>query len=127
MKSGTTRGYQFWAFLFGLLSFLCLIGPFVGFGIAALAGGALVYEKVAFVGTVFVVLIMSVVAAVNKVALRSRVWIVLFGLWLCLDSFLLPLLVVGACQIVDELVISPLRAHCAAKASINAEIDKRGF
>lgn len=125
--SKTTKSYRRLAFLMGLLSFLCLVGPFAYYGIEALIGGALVYEKVALVGSVFVVLIMTVIAAVNKIALRSRIWILLFGVFLCLDHFLVPLIVVGACQIADELVFSPLRRHFASKASINIEIDKRGI
>lgn len=127
MKSNTTRTYEFWAAIFGLLSFACLVGPFAYYGIAALAGGALVVEKVALAASVLVVLIMTLVAAVNKIALKSRVWILLFGIFICLDNFFVPLVIVGGCQIADELIFSPLRRHFAAKASINAEIDKRGI
>lgn len=126
-KSKITRGYEFWAFLFGLLSFLSLVGPFLYFGIAALAGGALVVEKVALVGSVLVVGIMTLVALVNNVALRSRIWIVLFALYLCLDSFILPLFIIGACQLANELIFTPLRRHFAEKVSINIEIDRRGL
>lgn len=125
MTSKTTRNYHILSFVFGLLSLLCIIGPFLYYGGVALAGGALVVEKAALVASVLVVGIMTAVAAVNKVALRSRIWIVLFALFLCLDNFLVPLIVVGGCQIADELIINPLYKHFAAKASINAEIDKR--
>lgn len=126
-KSKTTRGYEFWAFLFGLLSFLTLVGPFAYYGIAALAGSALAYEKVALAGSVLVVGIMTLVSLVNNIALRSRIWIVLFALYICLDSFIVPLFIIGACQLANELVFSPLRRHFAEKASINLEIDKRGI
>lgn len=126
-KSKITRHYEFWAFLFGLLSFLALVGPFAYYGIAALAGSALVYEKVALAGSVLVVGIMTLISLVNNVALRSRIWIVLFALYICLDSFIVPLFIIGACQLANELVFSPLRRHFAEKASINLEIDKRGI
>lgn len=125
--SKTTKSYRFWAGLMGFLSFLCLVGPFAYYGIEALIGGALVYEKVALVGSVFVVLIMTIVAAINKIALKSSIWILLFGVFLCLDNFLVPLVVIGITQVADELVFTPLHKHFAAKASINAEIDKRGI
>lgn len=126
-KSKITRNYEFWAFLFGLLSFLSLVGPFAYYGITALAGGALVIEKVALVGSVLVVGIMTLISLVNNVALRSRIWIVLFALYLCLDNFILPLFIIGVCQLANELIFTPLRRHFANKASINIEIDKRGL
>ena len=127
MKSKITRSYEFKAFICGLLSLACLIGPFIYYSIAALSNEGLVYEKVALAGSVLVVGIMTLVSIVNNIALRSRIWIVLFALYLCLDSFIVPLFVIGACQIANELIFSPLRKHFAQKASINLEIDKRGL
>lgn len=126
MKSKITRSYELKAFICGLFSFACLIGPFIYYSIEALLNEGLVYEKVALAGSVIVVGIMTLVSLVNNIALRSRIWIVLFALYLCLDSFIIPLFVIGACQIANELIFSPLRKHFAQKASINIEIDKRG-
>lgn len=125
-KSKITRHYELWAFIFGIISFFALVGPFAYYGIEVLIGGCLVYEKVALVGSVLIVGIMTIISLINNVALKSRIWIVLFALYICLDSFIVPLFIIGSCQLAREIVFIPLRRHFAAKASINLEIDKRG-
>lgn len=123
--SNITKKYRKLSFLFGLLSFCALVGPIAYYAIEAFVGGSLAIEKVALAGSVLVVLIMTAVAAVNKIAMKSRIWILLFALFLCLDNFLVPLIVIGSCQIADELILTPLHKHFKTKASINTEIDKR--
>ncbi len=125
--SKITKHYRRLSFFFGLLSFLAIVGPLLYYGIVAVAGDALVIEKMTLAASVLVVLVMTAVAMVNKIALKSRIWILLFALFLCLDHFLVPLLVVGICQVADELILSPLHKHFKNKASINIEIDKRGI
>lgn len=92
----------------GILSVLLMFGPLVGFSIAALSSGALVEHKVTLCATVFIVLILSALAALRKVAMRSRIYVLLIGLYLALGYLLPALVVIGACQLIDEVVVSPL-------------------
>ena len=71
------------------------------------------------------VIIMSIVAAVNKIALRSRVWILLIGLWICLDNFMLPIIVIACTQIADEIIFTPLHNYFKTRLVINKQIDGR--
>lgn len=92
-----TKTYRIWFWILAVLSFLLCVGPLAAYSVSALIAADLVIEKVALASTVFIVLIMSVVSWLNKIALRSRLWIILIGLYICLDSIMTPLIIIAAC------------------------------
>ena len=103
-----TRNYRFISILLVVCSILLNVAPLGTYAIIGLSEANLVTEKVALVSTVFVVLILSVIAWVNKTTMRSRIWVVILGLYFCLDNFLTPLIIIAITQVVDEWLISPL-------------------
>lgn len=121
----TKKYHRIWL-VFAILSLLLNVGPLAAYSIIALAGASLVIEKVTLSMTVLVVLIMTAIAFLNKTTMKSRVFVIIIGLYLCLDHFITPLLVISACQIVDEWIASPISKHYKNKFNINKEIDKRG-
>ena len=81
-----TKKYNRLYWTFFILSLLLNAGPlFYYIGEAAL-GGALIHEKVSLSLLVIVVLIMSIVSWANKIVLRSKIWILIIGLYFCLDN-----------------------------------------
>ena len=125
MTTATTKKYKrAWLVLtiLGLLANLC---PLVVYSIKAIVCSDLVYQKVALCSTVFIVVILTLVSMVNKIALRSRLWIILIGLYVCLDQILEPLILIAACQILDELFICPLKKACHSRFVINKQLDRR--
>ena len=120
-----TKKYRaiFWSLV--VLSILLQVGPLVTYGIIGYVESDLVTEKVALSMTVVIVGVLTVVAFINKVALRSRLWIILIGLYFALDYILVPLLIVACCQIADELIVTPLKKHYKTKLTISKEMDKR--
>lgn len=120
-----TKKYSRLSKLFAFLSFLLMVGPLASFTISAFITSTVITEKVMLTMTLFIVLIMSLVAWFNKITLRSRVWVIIIGLYFILDSFIAPLLIIGSCQIVDEWFISPIHKHYKNLYIINKEIDKR--
>ena len=121
----TTYRFKWLTITLSILSFLLYAGPFLIYTTLGLFSDALVVEKVSLVSTILIVGIMSLVAAANKMVLRSRLWILLIGLYVCLDNIMTPLVIVAVCQVVDELIVSPLKRYCKTKTSINAELDRR--
>lgn len=113
--------------LFSLLHILFFIGPIATYTIMGFIEGTAVVEKVGLSLTLIIVLILTLVSLVNKIALRSKVWILLVGFWLCLDNILIPLIVIAVTQVLDELIISPLKDYYKEKVHINKEMDKRGI
>lgn len=112
--------------LLSTVSVLLNIGPLLGYIIASVIQADLVTEKIALSMTILIVVILTLVSIVNKVALRSRLWILLIGMYLCLDSIMTPLIIIAVCQVIDELIVSPLAAHYKTRYRINKEIDLRG-
>jgi hypothetical protein len=108
------------------LSTACNVAPLAAYVIIAFLNADLVVEKVTLTMTILVVLILTMVSIVNKIALRSRLWIVLIGIYIALDNILVPLLIISICQVIDELVISPIKRTVNIKLKINKEIDSRG-
>ena len=80
--SETTKHYRLWYWVFFIFSILLNVSPLAGYAIKAMIESDLIYEKVTLVTTVFIVLIMTCVSLVNKVAMRSRLWVILIGLYL---------------------------------------------
>ena len=120
-----TKTYRIWFWILAVLSFLLCVGPLAAYSVSALIAADLVIEKVALASTVFIVLIMSVVSWLNKIALRSRLWIILIGLYICLDSIMTPLIIIAACQVIDEIIVCPIKNNLSTKLTISKELDKR--
>lgn len=120
-----TKSYRIKYWIFNILSLFCNIFPLAYFTIKALIEADLIHEKVALSMTVFIVLIMTAVSLFSRIELRSRIWIILIGLYACLDYIMIPLIWIASCQVIDELVICPLKRHYKSKLFISKEIDKR--
>lgn len=121
-----TKKYRLAATILLIVSILLNILPLGYYTVDALINAEFIMDQVKLCMTVFVVLIMSIVSWVNKTTSRSKVWVIIIGLYLCLDSFLVPLLLIGTTQIVDEWIVSPLHKSIRNKYIINKQIDKRG-
>lgn len=120
-----TKKTKLWAVLTTIFSILLNIAPIAVYVIIALVNCNLVYQKVALTMTVFVVLIMSIICLVNKATMKSRLWVVLIGLYICLDYILTPLIIIAVCQVLDELIVAPVARHYRQRYKINKEIDLR--
>lgn len=125
MTSTRTRNFRRTYIIFGIISLLLNICPLAVYTIKAACESNLVREKVTLTMTVFIVLILTIVSLINKVTLRSRLWIVLLGIYVCLDNILTPLILIACCQVLDELIIRPLVKSSKNKLVINKQIDKR--
>lgn len=120
-----TKKYTRLSFLFGFLSFLAFFGPIAFFCVQALINSDLVTEKITITMSLLIIIILSLVAVVNKVAMRSRIWIFVIALYIVLDTLIVPFLVIACCQIADELIFTPLHKRYKTLKIINREIDKR--
>ena len=120
-----TKKYRRLFWLFTILSLLLNIAAPAYYVFDGLMGDGIIIEKVALTTSVFIVIILSAVAYINKTSMRSRIWILLLGLYICLDTILTPLLIIAITQILDEWLISPLAKSYRNKLTINKQIDKR--
>lgn len=113
------------AIIFTIVSFLLTWTPIIVYTcLAYCSKTASTNGKVCLTMFISVAVIMSLVCLLNKYTLRCKNWLLLIGLWMCLDKILGCILVLAITQCVDELIISPLAKHYRNKYSINKEITK---
>lgn len=120
-----TQKYRIMYWITAILSILLNILPITYYSIEALLKGEAFHQKLALSMTLLIVIILSLVAFVNKIALRSRLWILLIGLYICLDHIIAPLIMIACCQVADELIVSPIKKFAYSRLIINKQIDKR--
>ena len=123
--SNETKKYKRLSKLFGLLSILCTVFPVAYFTIEAFIQGE-VQEKVTLGCTLIVCLILVALNTIKKRNLRSPVYLMILGIYVCLDNLLSLFLIMAITTMADEFVFSPLHASFKNKAVINKEIDRRG-
>lgn len=129
MDSKRTKQCRAFKWLFKILHFLMLFGPFLYF----IPYGFSVGEKAQTVGLTAmmvissILLILSIVMDVKHRAglFKATLWILVGGVSLCLteiESFIWIMITVS---VLDELVICPLADHYSTALTANVEIDKR--
>lgn len=123
--SPITKKYTISYWIFLIVSILLNVAPLGVYTIRAAVESNLVHEKITLTMTVLVVIILTIISLINKIALRSRLWIIMLGVYFCLGEILTPLIIVAVCQILDELIVCPLKKYFGDKKTINREIDKR--
>ena len=108
------------------LSFALTWGPISTYTIIALRNAkSTTSEKVSLMCLITVGVILSLVCLINKYSLRCRTWLILIGLWACLDSILGTIMVIAITQCLDELIVAPAARHYRRRLAINKEIDRR--
>lgn len=123
--SDMTKHNRRWYRFFSVLSFVLFAGPPIYFIASAFIASTLVVHKITLASAVLVIIILTGISLVNKVAIRSRMWIVIIALFFVLKSIETPIIVIGVTQILDELLIAPSRDHFKRRYVIHKEVDKR--
>ena len=109
-----------------LFSLLLSFGPLMVYLVLSYSSAvAEPVGKITLTAMLGVSVILSFVCLVNKYSPRCRLWLILIGLYMCLDSFIGCILVLAITQCLDELIISPLAKHYRNLHRINREIDRR--
>ena len=125
--SSRTKKLTITAAILTVLSFLLSVGPLVIYSVLAFQNAqASTADKCILLSMLSVGAILSIICIINKYTPRCRIWLVVIGLFLCLDYILGCILVIAITQILDELLVAPMARRMRHKLLINKEIDKRG-
>lgn len=122
--SDVTRNYKLKALIFQCLSTLVLAAPIIYYTILGFINGETT-EKFTLGITFVIAAIMLAINIIFKYHIRSTLWIVVLGIYICLDSIQALLIMVAVGTILDEFLLTPLHKSYKSKANINREIDKR--
>ena len=123
--SNETKKYKRLSKLFGLLSLLCTVFPVAYFTVQAFIQGE-VEEKVTLGCTLIVCLILVALNTIKKENLRSPVYLMILGIYVCLDNLLSLFLIMAITPMTDEFICSPLHTSFKNKAVISKEVERRG-
>ena len=126
MMSDRTKKLKRAAFLLSAASFLLSVGPLLVYTVKALMSGSTTTDKCLLLSCISIGVILSLVCVINKYSPRCRIWLILIGLYVCLDNIIGCIITLAITQILDELLVCPLAKIFRQKYSINKEIDKRG-
>lgn len=122
--SDITKHYRTAYWVTRILSICLTVVPMLVFCIMGFAQGE-TKEKLALGCTITVAVILCVLNVLMKYSIRSTVWILMIGIYLCLENIMPMILTVAVCTIIDEFVVSPLCKSYKTKLTINKEMDKR--
>lgn len=109
----------------GLISFLLNVVPVIVFVIIGfIQGGVKQKVSLSFLGVAALVLgfLMLLFKANLK---RTLFWIMMIGIYICLDKMQSVIITLAVCNVLDEVIISPLHKKFASEYKTNKEIDKR--
>ena len=127
MVSTRTKKLRLIAFIMTVLSVILTIGPLCIYSVKAFTNAqATTSDKCVLLSMLSIGTILSIVCIINKYTPRCRIWLIIIGLYLCLDSILGCILVIAITQVIDELIVGPIARRYREKLHINREIDKRG-
>lgn len=110
---------------FKTLSICLTFLPLVVYIIIAFVNGAPM-EKFTMGCMVTLALIFVALNVIMKYNIRSTIWVLILGIYLCLDNITPLLIIMAVSTILDEFIISKLAVKYKNQFIINKEIDKRG-
>lgn len=111
--------------IFKTISICLTVLPLAIYVIIAFTKGAPV-QKFTMGIMVMLSLIFVILNILMKYNIRSTLWILLLGIYLCLDNITPLLIIMAVSTILDEFLISKLATKFKNQFTINKEIDKRG-
>lgn len=120
-----TKKYKIKLNICRLLSFTLTVLPVIIYTIMGFMDGS-IGEKVSLGICVILALIFVLINIMFKYHIRSTLWVLLIGIYVCIDNIIPLLIIMAATTIIDEFVLVPLINKYKNKYIINKEIDLRG-
>ena len=120
-----TKKYKIKLNICRLLSFTLTVLPVIIYTIMGFMDGT-IGEKVSLGICVILALIFVLINVMFKYHIRSTLWVLLIGIYVCIDNIIPLLIIMAATTIIDEFVLVPLISKYKNKYIIKKEIDLRG-
>ena len=120
-----TKKYKIKLNICRLLSFTITVLPVIIYVIKGFMDGS-IEEKVSLGICVILALMFMLINVMFKYHIRSTLWVLLIGIYVCIDNIIPLLIIMAATTIIDEFVLVPLINKYKNKYIINKEIDLRG-
>lgn len=123
-ESNASKHYRDLALTYKALSIIVTLGPMMFYVIKGFIQGETT-QKFSMGACAVVAVILVAVNIIMKINLRSPLWILLIGVYICLRKIEVLLIVMAVTTMLDEFWFSPAYKSFKGKYTINREIDKR--
>ena len=120
-----TKKYKIKLNICRLLSFTITVLPVIIYTIKGFMDGS-IGEKVSLGICVILALMFMLINVMFKYHIRSTLWVLLIGIYVCIDNIIPLLIIMATTTIIDEFVLVPLINKYKNRYIINKEIDLRG-
>lgn len=122
MTKSNRKGY--WITL--AISWLLTLGPGVIFFIKGFVQGD-THTKVCMSMIMILSLVLMALMALMKAKLkRTLFWVIFIGIYISLDTMVSVALTFAICNILDEIIVTPIHAKYKRDLAIHKQMDKRG-
>ena len=110
-----------------IIDWICLFLPLIIYLVIGLASNSVTTgAKVSLVAMLFLALILTAINVIAQKHLRCPIWVMLIGLYIAMDKYLMPLIIILAItSILDDLVFTPLIHYYYTQTVASKTIDKR--
>lgn len=82
--------------------------------------------KVTLVAMLFLALILTAINVIAQKHLRCPIWVLLIGLYVAMNKYLMPLIIILAVtSVLDDLVFTPIIHYYYTQTVASKTIDKR--
>lgn len=123
-SSMATKKYRRAYVITTLISWALVIGPLAGYAIYGFIHAATV-QKISLGITVMAAAGLTGVSVIFKKHIRSTLFIILLGIYVALREITVLLVILSACTILDEFIVTPMQRSAREKMVINKQIDRR--
>lgn len=124
METEVTKKYKKRSKWLRIISSSLTFIPLIIYSIIGFIQGP-VTHKVTLSLTLIVCIIFTIITTVFKHRIRSTIWILLLGIYMCMKNITPLLIIIAISTILDEFVIEPQAKKYKQKYIINNEIDER--
>lgn len=110
-----------------IIDWVCLFLPLIIYLVIGLASNSVTTgAKVSLVAMLFLALILTAINVIAQKHLRCPIWVMLIGLYIAMDRYLMPLIIILAVtSILDDLLFTPLIHYYYTQTVASKTIDKR--
>lgn len=109
------------------ISWLLTIGPGIIFFLKGFVQGD-THTKVCMSMIMILSLVLMALMALMKAKLkRTLFWTIFIGIYMAMDSMASVAITFAICNIIDEIIVTPLNHKYKCDLNINKQIDKRGI
>lgn len=121
-----TASIQKKAMILHIISLSLTVLPILVFVFKAFLDGNVSASRKLCMGLlVFFSFFLTIINVLFKYSIRSTIWLLLLGIYVCLDNIIPLLIIIAITTIIDEFVITPLYKKYRSDYKVNKEIDKR--